>query len=223
MQQLSPSAFFSLDTFAHAQLFHGAQYVWEPLNHIKEYLETLELGDIEVTIPPGTYLTNPAMISIGAGTVIEPGAYIAGPCVIGRDCQIRHGAYLRGDLVIGDRCIIGHASEAKHSIFLDGAKAAHFAYVGDSILGVDCNLGAGTKCANLRLDNGNVVIQVDGRQFDTGRRKVGAILGDGVQIGCNAVCNPGTLVAPGGHGLPCSPLSGYVKSKRQQHSKLNQN
>lgn len=223
MQQLSPSAFFSLDTFAHAKLFHDAQFVWEPLDHIKKYLETLQLGNIEVTIPPGAYLANPAMISIGAGTVIEPGAYIAGPCVIGRDCQIRHGAYLRGDLVIGDRCVIGHASEAKHSIFLDGAKAAHFAYVGDSILGSDCNLGAGTKCANLRLDNGNVVVQVDGKRFDTGRRKVGAVLGDGVQIGCNAVCNPGTLVGPGGLGLPCSALTGYVKGRAKPASNVNQN
>ena len=102
-------------------------------------------------------------------------------------------AGVRGCCLAGKRCILGHATEVKHSIFLDDAKAGHFAYLGDSILGANTNLGAGTKFANLRFLPGNVTIRIDGERIDTGRRKFGAILGDNTQTGCNSVTNPGTI------------------------------
>ncbi len=137
-------------------------------------------------------------IQLGRGVLIEPGAYIKGPSIIGDYTEVRQGAYIRGDALVGKRCVVGHTTEVKHAVFLDGAKAGHFAYIGDSILGNDVNLGAGTKFANLKFAPGTVSIALpDGTRVDSGRRKLGAILGDGCQTGCNSVTNPGVLLGPG--------------------------
>ncbi|PID72618.1 MAG: hypothetical protein CSB34_01155 [Desulfobulbus propionicus] len=133
-------------------------------------------------------------ISIGKGVLIEAGSYIKEPAIIGDYSEIRQGAYIRGYCIIGRRCVVGHTTEVKHSIFLNDAKAGHFAYLGDSILGNNVNLGAGTKFANLRFVPGNVNIRVDGKNIASGLRKIGAILGDNAQTGCNSVTNPGTII-----------------------------
>ncbi len=146
-------------------------------------------------ILPGAYLSNDQII-IGPGTVIEPGVFIKGPAVIGKDTEIRQGAYIRGDCLVGNGCVVGHTTELKGSIMLDGAKAPHFAYVGDSILGRDVNLGAGTKLANLKMIPGPITITAKNKRYKTGRRKLGAIFGDGTETGCNSVTSPGTLLGP---------------------------
>jgi len=133
-------------------------------------------------------------IRIGRGVLIEPGAMIKSPTIIGDGTEVRHGAYIRGDCLIGRKCVVGHVTEVKHTIFMDGAKAGHFAYLGDSILGNEVNLGAGTKLANLRFIKGDVAIATPKSLVKTGLRKLGAILGDHVQTGCNSVTNPGTLL-----------------------------
>ena len=132
-------------------------------------------------------------IDIGKGVLIEGGAMVKSPTILGDCTEVRQGAYLRGYCLAGKRCVLGHATEVKHSIFLNDAKAGHFAYLGDSILGTNTNLGAGTKFANLRFLSGNVSITYEGEKIDTGRRKFGAILGDDSQTGCNSVTNPGTI------------------------------
>ncbi len=141
-------------------------------------------------------------IEIGRGVLVEPGAYLKGPLFVGDFSEIRQGAYIRGKCYVGKGCVVGHTTEIKNSIMLDGAKAGHFAYLGDSILGREVNLGAGTKLANLKLTGQNIRIKVEKEVFDTGLRKLGAILGDGVQTGCNSVTNPGTLLGPGAFLLP---------------------
>ena len=135
-------------------------------------------------------------IKIGKGVLIESGAMVKSPVIIGDQSEIRQGAYLRGNCLIGKRCVVGHTTEVKHSIFLNDAKAGHFASLGDSILGADVNLGAGTKCANLRFLPGNVMVKSGPNRIDSGLRKFGAILGDRVQTGCNAVTSPGTVLGP---------------------------
>jgi len=207
---MTPSVFFDLSSFSHASIFDEQKAVWETLKHIKEYLLTSPLGGIEGTVERGAYLVNPEVISIGEGSVIEPGAYIMGPCIIGKHCQVRHGAYIRGNLIAGDGCVIGHATEIKNALFLDGAKAGHFAYVGDSILGNRVNLGAGTKCANMRFDGKNVPIHDGKKTFDSGLRKFGAIFGDEAQTGCNSVTNPGTLMEKGSLLGPCTTALGVI-------------
>lgn len=141
-------------------------------------------------------------IALGRGVLVESGALIKSPAIIGDYSEIRQGAYLRGYCLVGAHCVVGHTTEVKHSLFLDHAKAGHFAYLGDSILGRDVNLGAGTKFANLRFLPGNVAVRTSDGLLDTGRRKFGAILGDKAQTGCNSVTNPGTLIGKEGILMP---------------------
>ena len=213
MNPFCPAQYFDLSLFSHASIFDECETVWAPLKKIGDYLLSGALGNIEGIVNTGAYLANPEEISIGKGTIVEPGAYILGPCIIGENCQIRHGAYIRGNVITGNRCIIGHATEVKNTIFLDGAQAGHFAYVGDSILGNHVNLGAGTKCANLRFDKHHVQITFDGKRIDSGMRKLGAIFGDYSQTGCNSVTNPGTLMGKGSCLAPCTAAHGIVPQK----------
>lgn len=210
---LSPSYFFDLSSCPYADLFELESYPWLILSHIESYLKKQTLGCLEGTISPQAYLIRPELISIGLGSVIEPGAYIQGPCILGKNCIVRHGAYIRGNFIAGDGCVIGHDSEIKNCIFLNGAHAAHFAYVGDSILGNHVNLGAGTKCANLKLDNKVVTIHYQNQKMTTPLRKLGAILGDGTQIGCNAVTNPGTVMGKEVRCYPCLNVGGFIASR----------
>jgi UDP-N-acetylglucosamine diphosphorylase / glucose-1-phosphate thymidylyltransferase / UDP-N-acetylgalactosamine diphosphorylase / glucosamine-1-phosphate N-acetyltransferase / galactosamine-1-phosphate N-acetyltransferase len=149
---LSIENFFSLSEIPFGELFLKGEYAWQPLLHLEKFFNNQKLGKIEIKIPASVHLENPELISIGSGTVIEPGAYIKGPCILGKNCTVRHGAYLREFVLAADHCVIGHDTEIKHSILLSKATAAHFAYVGDSILGSHVNLGAGVKCANFRLE-----------------------------------------------------------------------
>lgn len=201
---------FDLTQYRHAVIFQECQNPWDVLNKIHAYLMTLHLGKTGVGIPSGAHLIHPELISIGKGTVIEPGAYIRGPCIIGDNCSIRQGAYIRGDVIVGNGCVIGHDSELKNSILLNGAKAAHFAYVGDSILGNNVNLGAGVKLSNVRMDHEVISVIVDGKKIATGRKKLGAILGDGTQIGCNSVANPGVITGKNVQCYPCLNISGTI-------------
>ena len=131
-------------------------------------------------------------VEIGRGTVIEPGVVILGPAIIGENCTLRAGAYIREHVVTGRDCVIGHGSEVVRSILMNGVRLDHFNYVGDSILGGDVHFGAGAKTANLRFDSKTIAI--DGR--DTGRQKLGVILGDGSQLGVNVTLGPGVIFAP---------------------------
>jgi bifunctional N-acetylglucosamine-1-phosphate-uridyltransferase/glucosamine-1-phosphate-acetyltransferase GlmU-like protein len=153
-------------------------------------------------------------VFLGPGSIVEPGALIKGPTIIGAYCEIRQGAYMRGHCLVGDQCVVGHATEMKHSVMMDGAKAGHFAYIGDSVLGNRTNLGAGTKLANLKIVNTSVSVKVEGKRYDTGLRKFGAIIGDETETGCNAVTNPGTML--GRRCLVCpgvSVKSGYYPER----------
>ena len=145
---------------------------------------------------------------------IEPYSYIKGPAYIGKGTEVRHGAYIRGYCYIGRDCVIGHSTEVKESIFFDKAKAGHFAYVGNSLLGSNVNLGAGTKLANLKLKK-NLVYYKDpfsGERISSGLKKFGAIMGDSVATGCNSVLSPGSLLFPGSSILPCEHFNGTRKN-----------
>ncbi len=221
MDSFFSEEYFDLSEFEHAALFRKGEPVWACLKRIKEYLLSLSLGQILGVIEEGAYLVNPELISIGKGTVVEPGAYIKGPCIIGENCSIRHGAYIRGNLIAGNACVIGHTTEVKNSIFLNSAQAGHFAYVGDSILGNHVNLGAGTKCANLRFDNQAIKIHFNETHIDSELRKLGAIMGDFSQTGCNSVTNPGTLMGKRSRLAPCTTAHGVVPSHSVVKSPTN--
>jgi bifunctional N-acetylglucosamine-1-phosphate-uridyltransferase/glucosamine-1-phosphate-acetyltransferase GlmU-like protein len=175
---------------------------------LKVYQEARELPGATV-IMAGAVVTG-SRIRLGRGVLVEAGAFIKSPAVIGDQTEIRQGAYLRGYTLVGARCMVGHVTEVKHAIFLDDAKAGHFAYLGDSVLGGNANLGAGTKLANLRFVRGEVLIKTPEGKVNSGLTKLGAILGDGVQTGCNSVTNPGTLLGRGSVVLPNTTVpSGY--------------
>ena len=217
--------YFDISGFPFADIFDGVENAWEALSKIENYILSREVFSIDCEPAPGAWIENRETVSIGEGTVVENGATIIGPALIGKNCTVRQGAYIRGKLVAGDGCVIGHTTEVKNSIFMNGAKAAHFAYVGDSILGAGVNLGAGTKLANFKVDTGDrkVSIEAEGQRIATGLRKLGAILGDGVEIGCNSVTMPGTLVGRGTLVYPCAVLKGIIPAGvlvkvRQEHN-----
>jgi len=200
--------FFSLENFAHKELFERAKYVWEVLIEIDSYLASFSARKIDIDIPSFVHLENREQISIGEGTVIEPGVYIQGPCIIGKNCHLRQGAYIREGVICGNECVIGHGTEVKSSLLLNGVKAAHFAYVGNSLLGNDVNLGAGAVLANLRLDRKEIFIRNFERKISTSLTKLGAILADYVQIGCNSTLNPGTIIGKNSLTYPGLTLFG---------------
>lgn len=210
---LKTSYYFDLDSFSHKELFSADESPWLPLVRLESYLRSLPLGKFEASVSPDAYLVHPELIHIGEGSIVEPGAYIQGPCWIGKGCVVRHGAYIRGNLLTGDHCVIGHDTEVKNAIFLNKAHAAHFAYVGDTILGNGVNLGAGSKCANFKLDGQPVVIQYSDQRIETHMRKLGAIVGDRSQLGCNSVMNPGTLLGKEVCCYPCLNIGGWIPSR----------
>ena len=184
---------------------------WLDVGHPWDLLEAnaLLLGSWsfgrEGTVEPGAVLSDD--VSVGAGSVIRTGTVIEGPCVIGRDCRVGPHAYIRGATSIGNGCHVGHCSEVKNSVVLPGTKIPHFNYVGDSVIGSSCNLGAGTKIANLRNDRAPV--QACGKS--TGRVKFGAIVGDGVSFGINCSVNAGTVVGSGCSFAPQSYIHGCIR------------
>ncbi len=205
----APNDLFTLGDFEHRALFEGLEYAWEALPKIDTYIKSVIRPGIH-----GLVMANVTIIGdvfIGEGTVVEPGAFINGPTIIGKNCQVRQNAYIRGSILVGDGCVVGHSTEVKNSVFLNASNAPHFNYVGDSILGNEANLGAGTKLSNFKITADKTVkIKVGEEVFDTGLIKFGAILGDGVQTGCNAVLNPGTVVGKRSQIYACSLVRGFV-------------
>ena len=187
-------------------LFTDQNRLWSPLHGgLKKFFSSE--NKIEGVVSPQAYLEGTGIV-IESGAKIEAFSYIKGPCFIGSGSEIRHGAYLRGHVYIGRNCVVGHSTEVKHSIFFDRAKAGHFNYIGDSILGNNVNLGAGTKIANLKLTPGSVILKIGEETIDTELKKFGAILGDATETGCNSVLNPGTLIASNSKVFPLALVSG---------------
>lgn len=215
---LNPEILFQLD-----KVFLGDQF------RIKDVFELLGkpltdkiirlLGDHGVTDRPVIKgRVHPQAVLEGAvyvaeGAEVGPFAYIQGPTFIGPGAEVRHGAFIRGSAFIGAKAVVGHTTEVKGSIFLDEAKAGHFAYVGDSILGVDVNLGAGTKLANLKLRGNEVSIihPLTDEKRGSGLRKLGSLIGDKAQTGCNSVLSPGSILLPNTGVLPCVHYLGTLK------------
>jgi UDP-N-acetylglucosamine diphosphorylase/glucosamine-1-phosphate N-acetyltransferase len=176
---------------------------WDMLDANLSLMSSLS-PDIVGTVEEGVSMQG--TVIVGKGSIVKSGTYIEGPCIIGKNCRIGPHAYIRGATSIGDDCHIGHCSELKNSIIMNGTKIPHFNYIGDSIIGTECNFGAGTKIANLRHDHANV--RVCGK--DTRRKKFGAVIGDGVQFGINCSINVGTIIGSNAKFAPNSYVSGCI-------------
>lgn len=189
---------FEIPTDFHPELFQDLIYPWEVVAKIADYIQPL-VKDA------------PENIVIGKGTVVEEGVVIKGPAIIGENCQIRSGAYIRGNVIIGNNVVIGHASEIKNAFIMDGAHVSHFNYVGDSIVGNKAHFAAGSIAANTKLAPGEVVVRADGKEYNTGLRKFGCAVGDGAEIGCNAVLNPGSIIGKSSVIYPLVSWRGVLK------------
>lgn len=205
VKKVKTAELFECKTAYLKPLFERCEYPWEILGEIGEYARKLIADGM-----PGYCLLADDVL-IGEDVIIPPTATIIGPAVIGRGTEIRPGAYIRGNVITGEECVIGNSSELKNCILLNEVQAPHYNYIGDSVLGNHAHLGAGAVCSNLKADGRNVVIRGE-RDYETERRKVGAILGDGADIGCNSVINPGTVVGKNTSVYPLTSLRGVYPS-----------
>ena len=185
-------------------LINKYEYPYEVLPNIKEYIISLgnKLDNHYKKIDNDIWISNKATIS--------KSAEIIGPCIIDDDAEIRHNAFIRGSVIIGKGCVLGNSCEIKNSILFDEVDVPHFNYVGDSILGYKSHLGAGVIISNLKSDKKNVTIKYNDKTNDTGLRKVGAFLADNVEVGCNSVLNPGTIIGNNTSIYPLTSVRGYI-------------
>lgn len=178
---------FELQDPLFAELFRGASYPWEVLSFLGDRLARLVKEGLD------GYTEYAEGVLVGEGVTVAPTATILPPAILGRGTEVRPGAYLRGNVIAGERCVIGNSTELKNAILMDRVQVPHYNYVGDSVLGTGAHLGAGAICSNLKSGGGEVHVHAD-VDYPTGRRKLGAILGDGADVGCGCVLNPGTVI-----------------------------
>ena len=197
-EDVTTKSLFDVKATIAREFFERSVYPFEVLSGISDIIKSLSeefCNDYE-EVDCGIFIHKNAIIS--------KNAVIKGPCIICENAEIRCGAYIRGNAIIGKSCVVGNSTEVKNSVLFDGAKAPHFNYVGDSVLGKNAHIGAGVICSNLRLDGKTVFIKTKSGAIATDLRKVGVFLGDGAEIGCNSVLNPGCVVKSGEKILPLS-------------------
>ena len=188
-----------------AGLFEGRTYPWEALDEIKDFIYSLgaELSPEEFDHPEeGVWIAKDAKVF--------PSAYIGSPCIIDHGAEVRHCAFIRGSAIVGKGAVVGNSTELKNVVLFDKVQVPHYNYIGDSILGFKAHMGAGSITSNVKSDKTLVVVKEPGKHMETGRKKFCAILGDNVEVGCNSVLNPGTVVGRGSHIYPTSCVRGVI-------------
>jgi len=202
-KKIKTAELFSMQMPYITPLFTKSEYPWEIVAGIKEYIaEMLE------NPPEGFSLLKDGVL-IGKDVKISPFATVEKPCVLGAGTELRPGAYIRGNVITGECCVIGNSSELKNCVLLSHVQVPHYNYVGDSVLGFGVHMGAGAICSNLKSDGKAVLVHAD-VDYATGMRKLGAILGDGAEIGCGCVLNPGTVVGKGTRIYPLNSVRGVI-------------
>lgn len=199
---------FDLDKSIAAPVFEGLTFPWEVLPLIKDYI--IRLGK---SLPREEYELKGENVWIAKSATVAPTASITGPCIIDKEAEVRHCAFIRGSAIVGKGAVVGNSTELKNVILFDKVQVPHYNYVGDSVLGYKAHMGAGSITSNVKSDKLNVVIKgVDGN-IETGRKKIGAMLGDNVEVGCGSVLNPGTVVGRESNIYPLSSVRGFVPAK----------
>ena len=202
---IKTSEMYDLTHTAAAALLEKTQYPWQALAGISEFI--LALGQ---TLPAEEYDHPAEDVWIAKDATVFATAYIKGPCIIGHGTEVRQCAFIRGSALVGENCVVGNSTELKNVILFDNVQVPHYNYVGDSILGYKAHMGAGSVTSNVKSDKTLVVIHGAGEDVPTGRKKVGAMLGDGVEVGCNSVLNPGTVIGRNSNVYPLSSVRGVV-------------
>ncbi|MCR5636010.1 MAG: UDP-N-acetylglucosamine pyrophosphorylase [Clostridiales bacterium] len=204
-EKLTISKLFDLKHTIAKGIFDGKTYPWEILSELSDFI--IRLGN---TLDESLYEKRGENIWIAKCAKVAPTACLNGPLIICEDAEIRHCAFIRGSAIIGKGAVVGNSTEIKNSLLFDNVQTPHYNYIGDSILGYKSHTGAGSITSNLKSDKSLVTIKIDGEKLDTGRKKLGAILGDYVEVGCNSVLNPGTVIGRNTNVYPLSMVRGYV-------------
>ena len=205
MEECKVQNLYNLSQTIASSLFKDVTYPWEVLPKIKDFIITL--GN---TLAPDVYEKKGENIWIAKSAKIAPTAYISGPVIIGEETEIRHCAFIRGNAIIGNNCVVGNSTELKNVILFNNVQVPHYNYVGDSILGYHSHMGAGSITSNVKSDKTLVIVKNQVESIETGLKKFGAMLGDNVEVGCNSVLNPGTVIGKNSNIYPLSCVRGVV-------------
>lgn len=207
---------FDLEKTIAAELFAGKTYPWEVLPEIKDFI--LKLGE---TLDETEYDHPSDGVWIAKDAAVFPSAYIGSPCIIDHGAEIRQCAFIRGSAIVGKNAVVGNSTELKNVVLFDNVQVPHYNYVGDSVLGYKAHMGAGSITSNVKSDKTLVVIKEPGNPHETGRKKVGAMLGDNVEVGCNSVLNPGTVIGRRSNVYPTSCVRGVIPADSIYKAKDN--
>ncbi len=199
---------FSLEHTQAADYLRQYTYPWEALKGIKD--EIIRLGE---NLDRNQYTEVAPQVWVHVTATVAPTAYLGAPCIIGAETEVRHGAFVRGSALVGEGCVVGNSVELKNVIIFDSVQVPHYNYVGDSILGYKSHMGAGSITSNVKSDKTLVVVRSADEAIETGLKKMGAMLGDLVEVGCNSVLNPGTVIGRESNIYPLSSVRGVVPEK----------
>lgn len=207
MTQATIQELYDLNETIAAELFDGLIYPWEALPKISEFI--IKLGE---TLPEELYEKRGNDVWIAKSAKVFPTAYINGPAIIDENAEVRHCAFVRGNAIVGKGAVVGNSTELKNVVLFNKVQVPHYNYVGDSILGFKAHMGAGSITSNVKSDKTLVVVKSEDEQVETGLKKFGAMLGDNVEVGCNSVLNPGTVVGRCTNIYPTSCVRGFIPS-----------
>lgn len=205
LQDATIAALYTLEETIAKEVFAGLTYPWEALPKIKDFI--ISLGE---TLPEEKYERREGNIWIARNAKVFPSAYIGGPAIIDEEAEIRHCAFIRGSAIVGKGAVVGNSTELKNVILFNKVQVPHYNYVGDSILGFKAHMGAGSITSNVKSDKTLVVVKAGEETFETGLKKFGAMLGDQVEVGCNSVLNPGTVIGKNTNIYPTSMVRGVI-------------
>ena len=206
MKELTVAQLYTLEETIARDIFQGATYPWEVLPKIGAFIK--ELGE---TLPAEEYDKVGEDVWIAKSATVFESAYIHGPAIIGKNAEVRQCAFIRGNAIVGEGAVVGNSTELKNVILFNKVQVPHYNYIGDSILGYKAHTGAGTITSNLKSDKSLVTVLFEGEKFDTNVKKFGAMLGDHVEVGCNSVLNPGSVIGRNTSIYPLSFVRGYVE------------
>ena len=207
MESCKITSLFNLEETISKPLLLKFEYPWEVLPEINDFI--IEIGK---KLDKNIYIEKEDNIWIAKSAIVAPTAYIKGPVIIGENAEIRHCAFIRGKAIIGNGAVVGNSTELKNVILFDGVQVPHYNYVGDSILGYKAHMGAGSITSNVKSDKKLITIKGPDENIDTGIKKIGAFLGDMVEVGCGSVLNPGTIVGRESNIYPLSSVRGCVRA-----------
>lgn len=204
-EQLKNKSLFNMDETIARDIFNDVTFPWEVLSLIKDFIPVLgaSLSLEEYDHPEET-------VWIAKSASVAPTASINGPCIIGKHTEVRPGAFIRGNAIVGENCVVGNSTELKNVILFNNVQVPHYNYVGDSILGYKSHMGAGSITSNVKSDKTKVTIRYEGDVIATGLKKMGAMLGNYVEVGCNSVLNPGTIIGSNTNVYPLSSVRGFI-------------